>query len=131
MILLRILFLILLITIPAFLPLDPIDNVADLIRKGDIHELCKSFPANTEVIISNKDNIYSKADAELVLNKFFSQNKPKSVKVLHRVNSNSKFSCGVLLLTADKGTFRVVYTLEEMAGNFMLIEMRIENGKAK
>ena len=114
---------------PAGLPPDPIDNVADLIRKGNIHELSKSLSLNTEIIISNEENTYSRAGAELMLNKFFSENKPRSVKILHKVNSNAKYRCGVVLIASGKESYRLIYILKETAGNFELIEIRIEDEK--
>ena len=110
---------------------DPIDKVADLIRQENIHELSKSFAANVEITILDEENVYSKAQAELVLDKFFSQNRPKAVKMLHKVNSNPNYHFGVIILTTVKGAFRVAYTLKVADSNFTLIEMRIETEKVK
>jgi hypothetical protein len=110
---------------------DPIDKVADLIRQGNIHELSKLFAANVEIAIMGNENVYSKDQTELILDKFFNQNKPKSVKMLHKVNSNPNYSFGVLITTTDKGTFRIAYTMKETDGALLLIELRIETEKVK
>jgi response regulator of citrate/malate metabolism len=110
---------------------DPIDKVADLIRQENIHELSKLFASNIDITILEEENIYSKTQAELILDKFFSQNKPEAVKILHKVNSNKNYRFGVLLVTAAKETFRITFTLKETEGSFTIIELRIEIDKVK
>jgi len=115
--------------VPTAPPADPIDNIANLIRLGNAHELSKFFAPSVEITIMDQEDVYSKVQAELILDKFFSQNKPRSVKMLHKVNSNPNYRFGVLILISDKGTYRIAYTLKEADKNLMLIELRIEKGK--
>jgi Tfp pilus assembly ATPase PilU len=110
---------------------DPIDKIAELIRQGNIHELSKLFASSVDITIQEEENVYSQAQAELVLNKFFDQNKLKTVNILHKVNSNQNYRFGVLLLSTTKGTFRMTVTLKESGGNLTIIEMRIETDKVK
>lgn len=121
--------LIMVYLVPTAPPADPIDNIANLIRLGNAHELSKFFAPNVEITIMDQEDVYSKVQAELILDKFFSQNKPRSVKMLHKVNSNPNYRFGVLILISDKGTYRIAYTLKEADKNLMLIELRIEKGK--
>ncbi|GAC1300271.1 MAG: hypothetical protein NVSMB24_00490 [Mucilaginibacter sp.] len=108
---------------------DPIDKVADLIRQGNAPELSKMFAPNVEMTILGEENIYSKDQSEVILEKFFNQNKPLAVKIVHKVNSNPNYLFGVLNLATDKGTFRVSYTLKDINGSQQLIELRIETEK--
>jgi hypothetical protein len=110
---------------------DPIDNVASLLRQGDAHELAKLFAPSVEIGILEEENIYSKVQAELILDKFFSQNKPSAIKMLHNVNSNPNYRFAVLILSTDKGTFRVSYTMKQADGNLAVISLRIETEKVK
>ncbi|MDB5007252.1 MAG: hypothetical protein JWP45_1645 [Mucilaginibacter sp.] len=105
---------------------DPIDNIAGFIRQGNIHELSALFAPNVEIALLGEENVYSKVQAELILDKFFTQNKPKSVKMLHRINSNPNYLFGVLIVDTDKGMFRIACTLKQVDGSSKLIEMRIE-----
>ena len=123
--------LLILYLVPAVTIADPIDNIATLLKQGNIHELSKLFAPNIEITLPDEENIYSKTQAELVLDKFFNQNKPRAVKMLHKVNSNANYSFGVLLINTDKGIFRLTYTLKQTEGSMMLIEMRIETEKVK
>jgi hypothetical protein len=110
---------------------DPIDKVADLIRQGNTSELSKLFAPNVEISLLGEENVYSKDQSEVILDKFFNQNKPLAVKMLHKVNSNPNYLFAVLTLTTDKGPFRVSYTLKDTNGSQRLIELRIETEKVK
>jgi len=123
--------LLLLCLVPVVSFADPIDKVAELIRQGNIHELAKYFAPSVEVTILDKENVYSQVQAEMVLDKFFSENKPHSVKLLHKVNSNSTYRLGVIIINTDKEVFRVSFTLKQTDGNLLLIDMRIETEKMK
>ena len=104
----------------------PIDKIAELIKQGNSHELAKFFAASVDVTVLDNDNVYSKTQAELILEKFFKDNRPISVTVLHRINSNANYNFGVLLLHTDKGKFRVAYTMKEIEKVMVIIELRIE-----
>ncbi|TWJ02505.1 uncharacterized protein DUF4783 [Mucilaginibacter frigoritolerans] len=110
---------------------DPIDNVATLIKQGDVHALSAMFAPSVEISILNEENVYSKTQAELVLTKFFNENKPRLVKMLHRVNSNPNYYFGVITMNTDKSAFRIACTLKQIDKHFELIEMRIETEKVK
>jgi hypothetical protein len=122
---------IILYLVPANSIADPIDNVAALIRLGNIHELSKLFAPSVDLTILNDENSYSKVQAELILDKFFSQRKPISVKMLHKINSNPNYQFGVLIFITEKETLRIAYTLKGNQGNLMLIEFRVEPEKVK
>lgn len=117
--------------VPSRAVADPIDKVAELIRQGNVQELSKMFAANVEIAMQDEENVYSKIQAGLILDKFFSQNKPASVKMLHKINSNPNYLSGVLILNTSNGPFRIAYTLKQTEGSLTLIEMRIETEKVK
>ena len=110
---------------------DPVDRVGELIRQGNIQELSKLFAANVGISILDEENVYPKVQAAIILEKFFSQNKPKTVTMLHKITSNPNYNLGVLIVNTDKGPYRIAYTLKATDGNLALIEMRIEKEKVK
>jgi len=116
--------------IPAVSFADPIDKVAELTRQGSIHELSKLFAANVEVSIPGGETV-SNAQANFILDKFFNDNKPTSVKILHKINSNSNYRFGVLIINTNNGVFRAAFTLKQTEGNLTIIEFRIEKAKVK
>jgi len=109
----------------------PIERVADLMRQGNVAELTKLFAANVEITIQDEENLYSKTQAGLILDKFFSQNKPTSVKVLHKINSSQNYIFGVIILNTQKGPYRVAVTIKQTGATSELIEMRIETERVK
>ncbi|HEY8783669.1 MAG TPA: DUF4783 domain-containing protein [Mucilaginibacter sp.] len=123
--------LIILYLLPGVSFVDPIDEVAQLIRQGNIHELSKMFSPNIEITILDEENVYSKAQAELILDKFFSQNKPRAVKILHKISSNPNYRFAVLIVNTDKGPYRVAYTLKATGGNLMMTDIQIDREMVK
>jgi hypothetical protein len=122
-----------LITLLFLLPLavkaDDIEKIADLIKQGNAHDLAKMFSSNVDMNILDETNVYSKAQSEMILDKFFKENKPHTVKLLHRVSSNPNYNFGVVILGTEKGKFRISYTLREINKVMVVIELRIETEK--
>ncbi len=116
--------------VPAVSFADPIDKVAELVRQGNIYEISRLFAPNVEVNILGSETV-SKDHAELILRKFFDENMPKSVKILHKINSNANYRLGVLIMNTNKGAFRIAFTLKQNGGDLMIIEFRIEPEKIK
>jgi hypothetical protein len=108
---------------------DPIDRVADLFAKGNMPEIARLFSTNVDMGVMADVNTYTKVQAEQQLQKFFTQNKPLNAKVLHRVTSSATFNLAVILLTTDKGVYRVSCTLKDNKGVMQLVEVRIEGEK--
>jgi len=50
---------------------DPVDTIADLLKKGNVHELSKLFSSSVELTILKDEGIYSNTQAELILDHFF------------------------------------------------------------
>lgn len=107
----------------------PIDNAADLIKANNVHKLAEMFAPTVELTILNEENIYSAAQAEVVLQNFFKANPVKSMQVLHRVNSNPVIRYAVLRLATANGTYRTSISLKQVDGKFLLNEIKIETDK--
>jgi hypothetical protein len=110
---------------------DPIDRVAKFIEKGNTHELAKLFSPNVDITVLSDENTYTSTQAELILERFFVQNKPLNIKILHKINSSTSYRFGVVILTTDKGVYRVAFTLKGVEDAMQLIELRIEDEKVK
>ncbi|WP_299285692.1 DUF4783 domain-containing protein [uncultured Mucilaginibacter sp.] len=108
---------------------DPIDKIAALLQQGQAHELGKQCAASVELSILNDEKVFSPAQAEAALNAFFAANKPLSVKVIHRINTNPSLSLAVVQLKTSNGNFRISYSLKNTNGSQELTELRIEPEK--
>ncbi len=108
---------------------DIIDDIADLFQKGDTKEISKYFSSSVELTINDEENVYSKVQAELILNDFFKNNTPLNSKVVHKVTSNANYKFGVIMLETKKNNFRTSYELKNTAGKFQITQIRIEANK--
>jgi len=123
--------LVVLFIVTAAFQSDKIDNIAGFIKQGNTPEIIKLCASTVETTVMGQEDTYSKRQVEDALNKFFSQNKPQHVQLLHKVNSNQKFLFGVVILKSTGGTYRIAYTLNETEGAMKIIELRIEAEKTK
>jgi hypothetical protein len=108
---------------------DQIDKIAALLQQGQAHELSKQCAASVELNILGDEKVLNQAQTETALNNFFAANKPVSVKVLHRINTNPSLSLAVVQLRTSNGNFRISYSLKNTNGNQELTELRIEPDK--
>ncbi|MDB5024677.1 MAG: hypothetical protein JWP78_2432 [Mucilaginibacter sp.] len=130
----RLLYLLLLILPLSFVSAgraDIIDKTVELIKQGNVNELAKNFSSTIELTVLDQENVYSNVQAEVILTNFFKNNQPKSVKILHRIDSNSNYRFAVLILTTDNGVYRISLSLKNVNGRFELNELRIETEKTK
>jgi vacuolar-type H+-ATPase subunit E/Vma4 len=119
----------LLFMLPFAVKADDIQKIAELMKQGNAHELAKMFATSVDMNILDEANVYSRAQSEMILDKFFKENKPHNIKLLHRVSSNPNYNFGVVILSTDKGKFRISYTLREINKVMTIIELRIETEK--
>lgn len=108
---------------------DPIDKIAALLQQGQAHELGKQCAASLELSILNDEKVVNPAQAETALNSFFESNKPVSVKIIHRIDTNPSLSLAVVQLRTGSRNFRISYTIKNTNGNQQLTELRIEPEK--
>jgi len=110
---------------------DPVEKTVALVRQNSIKELVKTFAPNVEITVLNEEGVYSREQAETILNNFFAKNPIVGIKIIHRVDSNPEYRFAVCTLTTKNGNFRTSVSLRSSNGNFAVSEFRIEEEKAK
>ncbi len=110
---------------------DQIDSIAWLIKQGNSQRLSQLLSPTVEITMGDKEDTYSKRQAIEVITKFFNEHKPITSKLLHKVNSGSKFLFGVVIYTSTNGTYRIAYTIDITQKSTRIIELRIEAQKTK
>lgn len=107
---------------------DIYDELADAIRAGDAHHIAGYFDAKVNLALSNQEDVYSKAQAELLIKDFFSKNPSKSFTLVHKGSSKegSLFAVGTLTCTNSK-TFRVSIVMKSVKGANTIQELRFES----
>jgi len=95
------------------------------IQSGDAKTLSGFFNDNIELVVLENDNVYSKAQAQQIVSKFFTDHKPKKFSIIHQGGKDgSKYVIGNL--TTKKGSFRVYFLLKVDQGNSFIHQLRIE-----
>jgi hypothetical protein len=106
---------------------DVFDEVGSAIRSGDARLIARYFNTNVDLTILNQEDVFSKAQAEMVLRDFFAKNSPKSFNIIHQGVSKegAKYAIGTLT-TAQGQTYRTYFFVKESGGTAFIQELRFE-----
>jgi len=115
-------------TTAAFAQNDTAEKIADLLGAGNSKILSSYFTPNVDLTVIETDDVYSKAQAEQILKKFFQENEPISFKIEHDGNTKAGDRYVIGTLGTEKGKFRVTYFLKQMNGTQLIKQLRIEEG---
>jgi hypothetical protein len=99
-------------------------------KTGDATKLAEYFSISIELTLFDKEEIYSKTQAEMIMRDFFSQHPPTQFKILHQGGKdNSKYAIGNLI--CGSSSFRITFLLKTMGGSLFIHQLRIENNYAE
>lgn len=106
---------------------DVFDDIGTAIRSGDARQIARFFNNNVDLTIFNQEEVYSKAQAEMVLKDFFSKNAPKSFTIIHKGVSKEGARYAIGTLTTTQGqNIRTYFFVKESGGNSSIQELRFE-----
>jgi hypothetical protein len=95
------------------------------LKNGNSKVLSGYFNENVELVVLESDNVYSKAQAQQIVNNFFSNYKPESFTVIHQSEkSGAKYLIGNLV--TSNGNFRVYFLLKKSEEKDYIHQLRIE-----
>lgn len=100
------------------------DGIIQSLKTGDSKALSEYFSQNVEMVVLENDNVYSKAQAQQILSKFFSNNTPESFNIIHQGGKGDQYVIGNLV--TSKGNFRVYFLLKKNNGKDYIHQLRIE-----
>ena len=104
------------------------EGVINSLKTGNAKELSKFFNTNIELAVLDKEDVYSKTQAEVILADFFKQNTVSGFTVVHQGGKEgSQYVIGNL--TTSKGTFRVNIYLKEVNQKTVISQLRIDKGE--
>ncbi|MCX6291835.1 MAG: DUF4783 domain-containing protein [Bacteroidetes bacterium] len=120
-------FIFLLLVSGSLKALDIYDEIANAIRSGDSRQIALYFNSSVDLTILNQEDVYSKAQAELIVKDFLTKNPPKSFVLVHKGSSKE----GILyaignLVSASGKTFRTSFFVRMNSGKYLLQEIRFE-----
>lgn len=113
-------------SVSAFPIFDIPPKIFDAMKVGNATELAKHFNSSVELVILDKEDVYSKQQAEQILKSFFDKNKVKAFTLLHQGGKEgAQYAIGNLETVAGK-TYRVYFLVKESGGKPLIHQMRIE-----
>lgn len=106
---------------------DIYEDVSTAIRSGRSQEVAQFFAPNVDLTILTQEDMYSKAQAELIVRDFFLKNTPKTFTLLHKGTSKegAMYAIGTLV-TAQGATFRTYFFVKQSSGKYFIQELRFE-----
>jgi Domain of unknown function (DUF4783) len=107
--------------------LDISDDVAAAVKTGNAASVAKFFSTSVEMKILDKEDVYSKAQAELVLKDFFAKNPIKSFAIVHRGTSKTgdQFAIGTYEAASGK-KLRTYIVFKKEATGLTIQQLRFE-----
>ncbi len=113
------------VILSAFTTLSNVNEVIIALKSGNAAQLAKYFDNNVEISMPEKSNNYSKSQAELVIQDFFTLNAVKGFDVLHKGgNAGAEFCIGTLL--TKNGQFRTTIYLKQKGNSQVIQEISFE-----
>lgn len=101
------------------------DEIIQSLKTGNSKTLSEYFNQNVEMVVLENDNVYSKAQAQQIVSKFFSSYAPESFNVIHQGGKEgAQYVIGNL--ATKKGSFRVYFLLKKNNGKDYIHQLRIE-----
>ena len=105
-----------------------LSEIATIIRSGNASQIAKFMDNSIEITIGESQKLYSKAQAEQVLERFFDKNNPKQFNLIHKSNvkeGKSKYGIGELITTSNK-KFRTYFYVVLKNEKFLIRELNFE-----
>lgn len=99
-------------------------EVSVAMKAGNSKELAKFFNTNIELSILEKEGVYSKTQAELIIKNFFTKHAPTSFVIIHDGGEGVKYAIGNL--KTSNGTYRVTIMYKEANSKTHIHQLRIE-----
>ncbi len=111
----------------AFAGADIFEDIGLAIRSGNSKEIGKYFNSSVDLTIMNQDDVYSRAQAEVILRDFLGKNTPKAFSIIHQGTSKegARYAIGSLQ-TSQGASFRTYIFVKQVGGQFLIHELRFE-----
>ncbi len=94
-------------------------------KVGNVDELSKYFNTSLELVVLDKEDVYSKQQAVQILKDFFTKYKAKNFTLLHQGGKEeAQYAIGTL--ETEKGNFRVYFLVRQKGAQTLIHQLRIE-----
>lgn len=101
-------------------------EIVNSLKKGDSEHLAQFFNSFVELSIIDREDVYSKAQAQLIVKDFFAKNPPSNFVLLFEGGkTGSHYAVGSL--STPHNIFKVYFLINSNNGNSFIHQLRIEN----
>jgi hypothetical protein len=101
------------------------DGIILSLKSGNAKTLSDYFNENVELVVPENENVYSKAQAQIIVNDFFTTHSSQGFSVIHQGGKEgAQYVIGNL--NTRKGSFRVYFLLKKNDGKDYIHQLRIE-----
>lgn len=101
------------------------EKISLAIKAGDAKELCSFFNSTVELTVVDKEDIYSKAQAEVILSEFFKKNIVTNFELVHKGgNDLTSYFIGNMVTKTKK--FRVYFLLKKDKDENLVHQLQID-----
>ena len=101
------------------------NEITAALNSGDANKLAGWLNTNVELVIGDKNDVYSKQQAIAIISDFFRNNSVQSFQVLHKGNREAaSFVIGTLKTTT--GNYRVYVLTRKPVKQSLIQQLRIE-----
>ena len=105
---------------------DVVRSTSAALKNSDTKRLSVIFDTSVNISLKREEGVYTKFQAELLLNDFFRTNKVGALKEMQRAN-NSSTSFVVYSMKANSNTYRVfIKFVQSKNKEFKIAEIRVE-----
>ncbi len=125
---LGILFILLSFTAAGFAQDAERDKISAAILSGNAKTLSTYFVSSIDLTILEAEDVYSKEQAEVIIAKFFNDNKPTAFEIKHQGKSKLDDYFYIGDLTTSKGKYRLTFFLKKEKTGFLIKQLRLEPG---
>lgn len=105
------------------------DKVVAAMKTGNSKDLAQLFIPNIDLTVKETSDVYSKAQAEQILRKFFNDNPPVDLVIEHSGVSKFGDKYYIGILRTRSAYFRVTFFLKKGDDDLQVKQLRIEDSK--
>ncbi len=101
------------------------NKIFQAMKVGNIEELSKYFNSSIELVVLDKEDVYSKQQAVQILKAFFAKHKVSDFTLLHQGGKEeAKYAIGNL--ETENGNFRIYFLVKQKNNVSLIHQLRIE-----
>lgn len=102
------------------------EQATKYIQAGNAKDLAGLFAESLDLVVETTDEIVSKSQAEQILKKFFTNNTPKTFKIVHQGTTGLDIDYLIGELDTSTGVYKVTINVKKAGETLVIHRFRIE-----